>query len=424
MRTRLGLALFLAAAVLAGACQAYNMEGVDPQTIVAVESGGTFKGAKSPILLIVQDRSGSMNGCFGGAPAADLTEGCGRDADDDGVLDDRFQSRMDVAQNVMRDTISRHTSDVNYGLILYGVGSASCGDPETVVAVDTSTDANPAQIAEGVRREYSQNVSIEKPLGGTPTTVALRRAYDELVGADGLKDATRDNYVVLITDGLMNCNPDHPIPCTCSQEAGCVGGIAYGAEYTGSQAEFCLDDDAAVAQVQALRTAGVKTFVIGLSENFETDQIAIPVLNALAVAGDAPREDPAQPDIKFYPAGDQAALAASLDDIISSITAPCEYVLDGPVCEGRLVAVNLSIDGAAVGTSCDSRVIDPAAVGGVTNGWYFVNNDPQKITFSPDLCARLQSAGEVQVSIKGVETACDVNEAGQTIGPACDLSGL
>lgn len=49
----------VAAAAAVVACQTYNMEGVDPKTVVAVETANYIEAQKAPVILIVQDRSGS-----------------------------------------------------------------------------------------------------------------------------------------------------------------------------------------------------------------------------------------------------------------------------------------------------------------------------------------------------------------------------
>ncbi len=401
------LALGLVALGGAAACQSYSMEGVDPQTVVAVETSQRFTGAKPPVLLIVQDRSGSMNLCFG-TERAGPGEGCGVV----GQPQEDYRSRMDISQSVMAEALQSHAQDAQYGLILYGIGgTAGCGEANTLVTPSTLSSG-----ADLVQREYSTNPLIDAPEGGTPTTKALKKALDTLVDASTgeLKDTYdgRAAYVVLVTDGLMNCNDQHPMPCTCSQEIGC-GGVSFGQEGTLSDATLCLDRDASLQMVQALAAADVKTFVIGLGETFQGQSLAVDVLNALANAGGRPRKDPTTGQVlnpAFYSAGDRAALQASITEILESITAPCEYVLSGPVCEGRLIQVKLNIDGADVVTNC----------GEGDGTWNFVNGDAQRIRFNGDLCGRMQSANEVFVSIKGIESSCTGEDAVR--GPACSLS--
>lgn len=409
MQSRFPLvALGLLALGSAAACQSYSMEGVDPQTVVAVETSQRFTGAKPPVLLIVQDRSGSMQLCFGNE-AAGPGESCGPI----GQPPLSLRSRMDVAQTVMSEALQSHANDAQYGLILYGVGGTDgCGEAQTLVTPRAESSA-----ADRVRQEYATNPDIENPSNGTPTTKALKRALDTLVdistGQLKADYADRDAYVVLVTDGLMNCNDQHPVPCTCSQEIGC-NGVAFGQQGTAIPPVFCLDDSDSLRVVESLERAEVRTFVIGLGETFQGQSLAVDVLNSLALAGGRPRKDPGSGQIldpAFYSAADRAGLQQSINEILESITAPCEYELSGPVCEGRLIQVKLTIDGEAVTTTCGSE-------GDAT--WEFVDGDARRIRFNGDLCTRMQQANEVFVSIKGIEASCSGDDV--AIGPACDLS--
>ena len=396
------------------ACQSYNMEGVDPQTVIAVEVDRSFTAGKAPALLVVQDRSGSMEICFGGGGGGD---GHRCDSNGDGTIDRDGSSRMHVSQRVMTNVLQSHGEEVLFGLVLYGVDGAdpACGDPQTVAApgVDPTGDVIAA---------YRDDPSIVDPNGGTPTTRALQEARDALLDASGkLRMPERDNYVVLVTDGLMNCNLDHAMPCVCANDSGCPtveGGMAQvGDEGTFADGRFCLDNDASIAVVNELREAGVKTFVIGLGEAFSGgSSLGVDSLNALAEAGGVARADGGE---KFYSAADERQLEESLDAIIAQIVVPCEYELDGPVCDGRLVNITMQIDGENVPTTC----------GEGDNTWLFAQRDDgsldeKRIVFSPDLCARFGEAEEVKISIKGIESGCEHDDAGALIGPACDLRQL
>jgi len=398
--------LLSSAAVLA--CQAYNMEEVDPQTIVAVETEGTYVRGQPPTLLIIQDRSESMKYCFEPNPTPGSGHRC--ELPSGGEVEDR-RSRMVVARSVIEKAVTDHADEVWFGLVAYGVG-ALCGPPEALV--DPAADS----AADVVAAYYGP--LIEEPEGGTPTTEALREAYARLVDEEGnLRYPDRENYVVLVTDGLMNCNDSHDTTCVCPREAGCAsagGGplIPYGETGEVLDPRQCLDDAASIAEVERLREAGVRTFVIGLGEDFAgTDPLSTQVLDRLAEAGGVPREGHPQ---KFYSAADEAELEAALAAIIEQIAAPCTYELDGPVCDGRLVKIALRIDGERVETRCNPTLDQDA-------DWFFVERpdgslDPRTITFSPPLCQRLADAETVSISIRGVENACPDEET----QPACSLA--
>jgi len=406
VRTLLALGFLLVSAGVA-ACQAYNMEEVDPQTIVAVETEGTYVRGQPPTLLIIQDRSASMRYCFASNPTPGSGHRCQLPTGEE--VEDR-RSRMVVARDVIEKTVTEHAEEVWFGLIVYGVGGV-CGVPEALV--DPAADSAPDVVA------AYHGPLIEEPEGGTPTAAALREAYARLVDEEGkLRYDDRENYVVLVTDGLMNCNEDHETTCVCPSEAGCAaadgsGLIPYGETGEVLDPRQCLDDAAAIAEVERLREAGVRTFVIGLGEDFAgTDTLATRTLDRLAEAGGVPREGHHQ---KFYSAADEAELEAALSAIIEQIAAPCVYELDGPVCDGRLVKIALRIDGERVETTCNPALDGEA-------DWFFVERDGRRdariITFSPPLCQRLADAGTVSISIRGVENACP----DETVEPACSLA--
>lgn len=289
--------------------------------VVVVEpdpEGGGGAGAAPPpeglpTILLVQDRSGSMNGCWGGAAAGEGDEGCGRDADGDGVLDTRQRSRMDEARRVVGEVVAGSADLAVWGLVAYGFGSSSCGDPALLVAPD------PAAPLDGAAAlvEAFDGPDLRRPNGGTPTTSGLALARELLVGRDGLR-VPAGAAVVVLTDGLMNCNGEHPVPCACSQESGCGGGITYGATYEGTQPEFCLDDAPTLAEVQALAAAGVPTFFVVVGDG--GDPFAQGVLSPLAAAGEGAAGALASASSPFV--ADPAALEARLADIVASVVAP------------------------------------------------------------------------------------------------------
>lgn len=394
------------------ACQYYNMEAVDPQTVIAVETSGTFERTLPPSLLIVQDRSGSMEICFDQDVFAGVSRGCLADAMGDTRDPDR-RSRMEISQQVMKDVVAASKDEVEFGLLLYGVDpdqpNISCAPPHVIA--EPAADSH-----EAVSEAYRSSPFIVNPAGGTPTTLALRRSYELLVDEEGHpRRSDRRTYVVLVTDGLMNCNSAHAMPCTCASETGCFGpggAVAYGEDGT-MEARQCLDDAASLSEIEDLRKAGISTFVIGLGESFSGEEvIATRVLDALAVAGGVPQEGAPQ---KFYSAGNAEQLQSSLEKIIAQISAPCEYELDGPVCDGRLIKINLNIDDEVVETSCSQTPEETT--------WFFAEQggvrDPQRIVFSPPLCTRLSEANAVSISIKGVENACTSVDGGATPQPAC-----
>lgn len=118
--------------------------------------------------------------------------------------------------------------------------------------------------------------------GGTPTAPSLRF----LATLPALMATTRRAGVILVTDGLSNCNSNNPLSCQssplpdqtlCTLGANCVGPYCR-AGYS--------DQEATVLAVRALRAAGVKVAIIGLGSDFHFSSNES-LMNALADEGGA-----------------------------------------------------------------------------------------------------------------------------------------
>jgi hypothetical protein len=133
--------------------------------------------------------------------------------------------------------------------------------------------------------------------GGTPTAASLR-----FVGqAPGLFDVTdgRQDVIVLITDGLPNCNPANPQSCNANPrpppEQCTLNPVPNPGMLNNCSGAYCaagyLDAAGAVQDISALRARGILTLVIGLGTDLGTAQ-ATNTLNAMAAAGGLPRRCP------------------------------------------------------------------------------------------------------------------------------------
>lgn len=413
-----GLLSSVAAASLVAACQTYSMEEVDPQTVVAVATYQEFGLDRPPALLVLQDHSGSMDACFDATAGEGPANGCLELPNLD-VNDPDRRSRMDVARQVMLRLMSTTEGEVDYGLVLFGADDQDplCGGAQVVAEPDGASHLQALDA-------FASHPYLLHPKGGTPTTAALQSAYDLLVDeATGLpRRDDRATFVVLVTDGLMNCSDAHAVPCVCASERGCpsvVSGerLAFGEEGTPLDPALCLDDAGAIAAVTKLREAGIRTFVVGLGEVFgggSSDALAKEVLDQLATAGGVARPEGA--GARFYSAANAAELQASLESIVRQISVPCEHDLDGPVCDGRLLQLSLRIDGEVVDTRCDET--------GADGSWFFAERedgslDPSRIAFSADICDRLRAVERAEISLRGLENACPAD--GPVRGPACSL---
>ena len=142
--------------------------------------GGDVYGADNvpPNMLIVLDRSGSMNDNIGGG------------------------TKWEIAQQAISTLVATHGDSVRFGLMLYpgtnqsGSQGADCGPGAVFI------DPAPATAS-----------AIDSFLAGAGTTgfgTPTAEALDILPGYAGLEDTSRANYVLLITDGQSTC--DDPVP--------------------------------------------------------------------------------------------------------------------------------------------------------------------------------------------------------------------
>ena len=128
-----------------------------------------------PVLYIVQDKSGSMAGTPTGGTASAATP-----------------SKWSIASQVVPQMAAQFANRFRYGVMMYPGASTnfSCTTGVAVQAVpSTSSQVASAYAAYG-------------PGGGTPTAAALQQARAALTAFA----TTAPRYVLLITDGLPNCN--------------------------------------------------------------------------------------------------------------------------------------------------------------------------------------------------------------------------
>ncbi len=179
---------------------------------------------------------------------------------------------------------------------------------------------------------------------GTPTSTAIMRARNFYAG---LNDGIKNRYVLLSTDGEP------------TNAGGC---------------------DAVITELNMLRTAGVKTIVLGVS-----DQVAASVcLDRMADAGGAPR--PGMP--KYYESKTPELLAMHLSEIIGGFAKPsCEIDLTMAPSDPSLVAV--FFDGKQI-------PYDPTRM----NGWTFEPGSTTRIIIHGSYCTRLQGFEFMTIDVK------------------------
>jgi hypothetical protein len=347
MRAKLPLLSALALGTISG-CQTYDFEPVEPLAIAQTTVEETIQArSRKPNIMMLVDVSGSMTDPVNKAdpdcqvPVGDDTEVCG---DTLPCNPNICPTRWTELQGAVPRFLENSGKFVRFGLTTYpetGGSSSStvactpssstsvrkdlpeAEDDDTLLAHANDIDA----IIQGIPNE-----GPGRPLGGTPTSRSLRFVG----GLEGLQSTERDNFVILLTDGLPNCNPENvnsgtdAAACKCTQTgaSACTGTFLRNG---------CLDMDASVTAVRELADKKITTIVIGFgAETAEGNGPA--VLDAMARAGGFARtceagqtscgpNDPCDPVTRlcsrsFYQAGNQEELAEALAAISERLVNP------------------------------------------------------------------------------------------------------
>ncbi|MCY1077157.1 adventurous gliding motility lipoprotein CglB [Archangium lansingense] len=325
--------------VLATGCQTYDFEPVQPLAISqTTETRRIEARARKPNLMLLVDTSGSMT---------DPADKSDPDCRPGGVLcgDSRpcntavCPTRWSELQKAMQTFLNESGKIARMGLATYP-SDDSCGSSTTVSIPlpdgEMDDEATLAANAELVKNEILsiKNYSTTDPMpqGGTPTSKSLL-----FVGNRPELQTDREDLVVLLTDGLPNCNEGYPsgAECFCTLS-----------DCTYAQAIGCLDKDASVDAVKALRAKEIRTIVIGFGADFNTSSASgskgAETLSGMAVEGGFSLDrscttnaqcgsgdecDTATKFCKrrFYQASSSAELTAALKDISEKVLVqdPC-----------------------------------------------------------------------------------------------------
>jgi hypothetical protein len=397
MRAKLTLLSALAFGTLTGAlaagCQSYDFEPVEPLALAQTtfEESINARSSKPNIMLLV-DTSGSMTFPVNASDpdcrvvVNGQTRTCGGEIQCNTSV---CPTRWTELQAAVPQFLSTAGPSVRFGLTTYPSGN----EPNTSIYCAASVDSSvrqPLPVADDdaslLAHANSINAIIQgipnsgqgQPVGGTPTSGSLT-----FVGnLPGLQSAERKDFVILLTDGLPNCNKDN-VNAGTSGEAVCRCTLLPDAECTGSFVRRgCLDKDASVAAVRALKEKNITTIVIGFGAE-TAGGVGQEVLGAMAEAGgfvpkcDAQNACPNNDTCNlstglctrpiFYQAGNQAQLAQALDEISKEVTGtnPCliELAADQIPSDSKLIVVY--VDGERVASGPETWDPDVEAKGGV-----------------------------------------------------------
>lgn len=272
---------------------------------------------------------------------------------------------------------------INYGATIFpGLqGVTGCEPGQTLMEVGAGDPPSYAREGKmGPRlRDLLARLNLAGIDGGTPAAPTLSTILEPLSELEG------DTFVVLITDGAPNCNDR--VVCNAAACIPNIERLSYaGLDCTGSLnccapssqnpvANLnCVDARASVEAVQALRDAGINTFVIGMPGSEPYEQL----LNEMAEVGGTARDGGS----KYYSVADTAALQEALTAITVSVAISCDIPLDYEPPERDLV--NVYFDDTLV-------EYDPEA------GWEWT--DDGGVAIRGDACRRLRSGDVLEVQI-------------------------
>ena len=387
MHRRAPLSTLAILAALTG-CQGYKFKQVTPMPITVVHDHVNISARlKAPDIMIAQDTSGSMCEAIqlaadGGAACLGSDGYCSNCAMGSGGANGSCASPTDCATKMQlaAQAVSQVLGDLKpaAGQLFFGLASFPNGQGCTPGAVQIPVGDATTTIP--LIQQWYQGIA-NNPAGGTPTAVTLTGAVaTEPTMANS--DPTARKFLLLITDGLPNCDANHPcatMPWSDSKIHGCEspsylasaqgGGInasppagcacSYGACNTGSlnfcctsaDVRTCLDDQASTAAVASLYAKqNIVTYVVGMG--FDYTNAA--VLDAMAAAGHG--------NATHYQADDPAQLLAVIQGLLAQLTRSCNYTLDSPPADPRLIEVTLDGTSLTAGDPNGYSFVPPAEI--------------------------------------------------------------
>lgn len=319
--------------------------------------GGTMMkaSARDANLLLVLDRSGSML-----------------------QKPDGFSvKKWDAVKIALRDALTPVKGKISLGLEMYPNDPSGAGE---ACAMPTGGAAITVPVAADSVDKIVDSVNAAAPGGATPTAKALSLALEYYTTGAG-KDLKGDKYVILATDGGPNCDSSITCgadTCTTNIDGSCTSG---GNCCDPSMSKIsCLDADGVNKQIDALKSAGVKTFVIGIpgTEAYKT------YLDQFAERGGMMSTGAT----KYYSVSAEGGVAG-LTSVFSLIT-------------GELItSCRISLDKAAPDPSRVNVYVDDSVVPqGGTDGWEYDNStDPPSITIKGKTCESVKTKGAKVISV-------------------------
>ncbi len=309
---------------------------------VSGQGGGTFCGSVNqpalrlpPDILLLQDASGSMNQDITNTTCG--TPGCGA------------SSKWALMTPAIMQVVAETESQVNWGLKLFADLNNACGvSPNVAVGI---ARPNLGAIANALNVRTAADGSLTNG-SQTPTRAAEDAAVTYLTG---LTD-TNPKFIVLATDGLPNCPA------------------------SGNAAND--DTPGAIAAVAAARSAGIPTFVVGISTAGSAAESA---LDMMAVAGGYPRAGTPQ----YYPVTSTAEFVAVLRTLVG-MAGTCTFAVPPPPSgDGTTSRANIAVT-VGVGGTVTELPFD------ATNGWTYTDSTMASIVLHGPACDQVKAGNGLE----------------------------
>jgi len=357
----------------AAACQTYDFIPVTPLALSQDESSTPIVIKKfKPNVMVLVDKSGSMDQPVNPSLAACTTNGtlCGSGdtAKSNPCNVTTCPTRWSELKLALDSFLQAQAETVRFGLAFFPEPTAGADQPNCVPTGSARVDlpADPTDDSSATLDDLSTaartalaSVKSQNPPGpagtggATPTGPSL-----EFFSSYGpLLDPLRLDLVLLLTDGLPNCDGDIPAAtCVCTATADACPPIS-------STSLNCLDKDRTVQAVQDLAARGVHVVVIGFGADTlggADGGVQAPiVLQDLALAGDYPRrcpgplhdqacgpDNPCQGGVclrQYYQAQDSSDLGAALADITANLDRePCLRAISPAPTSEDLILLSLN----------------------------------------------------------------------------------
>lgn len=284
------------------------------------------------------------------------------------------QPRIDVLKTWFEGAATTLSAPARHGLVFFP-SDTSCGAASRF-AVEVPVDVASQPMADVVAQ-----VQAVVPGGGTPTKTTLHF----LAGALPIEPTTR-TLVVLMTDGLPNCNPLNPASCTDPAACQCT---LQSCGTVGSQYCIlgCLDDQGVFGASQELSNLGDELMVVAVGQDVASAPVLTAMVQPLArtCSSDVDCKAGSSCDVAQGLCAERFFSVTSVGDFDRPVrrlakelaeTQRCVWWLDQDVSTGTLT---VTLDGVAVSPGADGYAV----------------KGTRQVRFGGSACAQLLSSDSV-----------------------------